>query len=57
MKDADEKAYYEEMFTFSNNTAELITLYCKNTSYKKGVNKKRLKITANISLTPLYTIF
>lgn len=50
MKDADEKAYYEEMFTFSNNTAELITLYCKNTSYKKGVNKKRLKMIQEILL-------
>ena len=50
IKEIDERAYYEKMFAFSDNAAELITLYCKNTSYEKGVNKKRLKMIQEIML-------
>ena len=50
IKEIDDKTYYEKMFAFSNDAAELITLYCKNTSYEKGVNKKRLKMIQEILL-------
>ena len=46
----NDEAYYNELFSLSNDESELITLYCNNTDYEQGVNKQRLKLIHNILL-------
>lgn len=48
--DLDDEEYYNKLFSLSNDESELITLYCNNTDYEQGVNKKRLKLIHRILL-------